>query len=72
MMKPKIRKDLKERQRAALLDTLFTLRAEYHERARPIIRVLADLAASDPPAPIVLPDGTTMKYIGPGYDDERA
>jgi hypothetical protein len=58
----------KEAQRSDLIDQLCALQREYHTRAEPIIMELARLTT---PAPIVMPDGSTMKYIGPGSEDDR-
>jgi hypothetical protein len=59
----------KERQREFLYRELDKLRNEYHTRAEPYIKALAALAATDPPPPIILPDGTTIRYIGSGHAD---
>lgn len=37
----------------------------YCEAIEPFIKELAQIAACEPPAPFVLPDGTAMVYVGP-------
>jgi hypothetical protein len=60
--------EAKEQLRADLYHELRKLQIEYHKRAEPIIKALVDLTATDPPAPIILPDGSVINYIGPGHD----
>lgn len=41
----------------------------YREEAQPLIDELVKIEQRKPPQPVLGPDGTWWRYIGPGYDD---
>jgi hypothetical protein len=57
--------DPKEVRRRQLIDLIEGAKADYFRAIDPWVQELAAIAMTDPPPPVVLPDGRVMKYIGP-------
>lgn len=55
----------KEDRRRELHLQIDALRKEYQRKVDPLVKELADIAATEPPPPVVLPDGRVMQYVGP-------
>lgn len=57
--------DAKENRRRELHRQIEALRREYQTKIDPLVKELADIAASEPPPPVLMEDGRLMRYVGP-------
>jgi hypothetical protein len=59
------RDDPKEVRRRQLIGLIESAKADYFRAIEPWVQELSAIAMTDPPPPVVLPDGRVMEYIGP-------
>lgn len=48
-----------------LLEQITLARQRYEREIEPFIKELSDIAFCEPPAPVPMPDGRVLHYVGP-------